>query len=256
MGARGESGDGRGRGQPSSDYTGHVNAEHLAWTLSDLARSLQNEDSLDDTLTGIVVAAVQTVPGSQHAGLTVVEARRKAATRAATDDLVQKVDQAQYETGQGPCLSAVYEQRTVRLSDMASEDRWPEFTRRALDLGIRSMLSFQLYVSEDNLGALNLYSEQKEAFDDEAENIGLLFATHAAVAMEGARQQQHLASAVSMRDLIGQAKGILMERHKLTADQAFAVLARVSQELNRKLADIARELTETGAVPGGDRRRD
>jgi AmiR/NasT family two-component response regulator len=82
-----------------------------------------------------------------------------------------------------------------------------------------------------------------------------MFAAHAAVALAGAEHEENLRSAVSSRDLIGQAKGILMERHKLTADQAFAVLARVSQELNRRLADIAREVSDTGAVPGADRRR-
>jgi AmiR/NasT family two-component response regulator len=83
-----------------------------------------------------------------------------------------------------------------------------------------------------------------------------MLAVHAAVAVAGAEHEENLRTAMSSRDVIGQAKGILMERHKLTADQAFGVLARVSQELNRKLADVARELTDTGAVPDADRRRD
>ena len=86
--------------------------------------------------------------------------------------------------------------------------------------------------------------------------MGQMFAAHAAVAVAGAEHEEDLRSAVSSRDLIGQAKGILVERHELTADQAFGVLARVSQELNRKLADVAREVTDTGAVPGAGRRRD
>jgi len=132
---------------------------------------------------------------------------------------------------------------------MTREDRWPDFTRRALDLGIRSMLSFQLYVAEDTLGALNLYSDQAAAFTDESENIGLLFAAHAALAMAGARNHDDLTRALSMRDLIGQAKGILMERHRLTADQAFALLVRASQRTNTKLTDIARNLADTGSLP-------
>jgi GAF domain len=191
MAERGDGGNGSGgQGQPSSSYTGQGSTEHLAQTLSDLARSLQDEDSLDDTLTGIVAAAVQTVPGSHYAGITLVQARRQVETRAPTDELVCKVDEAQYETGQGPCLDAAYTQRTVRLSDMTTEHRWPDFTRRALDLGIRSMLSFQLYVAQDSLGALNLYSDQAEAFIDESENVGLLFAAHAAVAMSGAQPRR------------------------------------------------------------------
>ena len=112
------------------------------------------------------------------------------------------------------------------------------------------MLSFQLYVERDNLGALNLYSADACAFDDESEHVGLLFAAHAAVAMAGARRQEQLTHAVTVRDLIGQAKGILMERYKITADQAFQVLARASQQTNRRLADVADELTQTGSVPG------
>ena len=210
---------------------------------------MQNEESLDDTLSAIVSAAVHTVPGSQYAGITLVRARQQVETPAATEELVNKVDSAQYETGQGPCLDAVYEHQTVRLSDMAGEERWPAFTERALDLGIRSMLSFQLYVVQDNLGALNLYSAETDAFDDESENVGLLFAAHAAVAMAGVRKQEHMARALSMRDLIGQAKGILMERHRITADQAFALLVRASQRTNTKLTDIAQELTDTGDLP-------
>jgi GAF domain-containing protein len=238
-----------GQGQPSSNYTGHAAAHDLAQTLSDLARSLQSEPNLDDTLNGIVAAAVQTVPGAQYAGITAVRARHEVSTPAATDELVRKVDEAQYETGHGPCLDAVHLQRTVRLSDTNGDQRWPDFSRRACDLGIRSMLSFQLYMTQDNLGALNLYSDEPDAFDDESENVGLLFAAHAAVAMAGARQYEHMAKAISMRDLIGQAKGILMERHRVTADQAFTLLVRASQRTNSKLTDIARALTETGVLP-------
>ena len=238
-----------GKGEPSTLYTGHGNEQELAQTLSDLARSLQNEQNTDDTLNGIVHAAVQTVPGAEQAGITVVEARRKVDTRAATDELVRKVDEVQYRSGEGPCLEAAYEHRTVRLPDMATENRWPSFTQGALDLGVRSMLSIQLFVVRDNLGALNLYSAEAEAFDDESENVGLLFAAHAAVAMAGAVREDHMARALSMRDVIGQAKGILMERHRITAHQAFDLLVRASQRTNTKLTEIARSLTETGELP-------
>ncbi|MEU6411792.1 GAF and ANTAR domain-containing protein [Microbispora sp. NPDC046933] len=216
--------------------------------MSDLARTLQDEDTAQETLDAIVGAAVDTVPGAQYAGLTAVIRRREVETPAGTGDLVRQVDKAQYETGEGPCLDAAYEHRTVRLSDMTQEDRWPEFTRRALDLGVKSMLSFQLYVQKDDLGALNLYSREKNAFDDESEHIGLLFATHAAVAMSGARQQEQLKRAIAVRDLIGQAKGVLMERHKVTADQAFSLLVRTSQQTNTKLVEVARYLVDTGEL--------
>ncbi|GAB7045652.1 GAF and ANTAR domain-containing protein [Catenuloplanes indicus] len=237
-----------GQGQPSIDYTGRGSLNDLAAQMGEMARSLQQEDSLQDTLDGIVAAAVQTVPGADYAGLMVVYARRRIDTPSATDEVVQRVDHAQYESGEGPCLDAMYRQQTVRLSDMATEHRWPDFSRRAVDLGIRSMLSFQLYVVAGNLGALNLYSRSTKAFDDESEHIGLLFAAHAAVAMAGAQREQHLTNAISVRDVIGQAKGILMERHNVTADQAFQLLVRVSQNANVKLVDVARHLTRTGQL--------
>jgi GAF domain-containing protein len=117
-------------------------------------------------------------------------------------------------------------------------------------------MCFKLFVQGDQLGGLNLYGSRPGVFDDESQDIGQMFAAHAAVAVAGAEHEENLRTAVSSRDVIGQAKGILMERHKLTADQAFGVLARVSQELNRKLADIAREVSDTGALPGVARRRD
>ena len=167
-----------GRGETSPDAG---DLDDLAGRFSDLARTLQDEDSVDETLHAIVDAAVGTVPGAQYAALSVVEHRRQIHTRAGTADLVYKVDQVQYDTGEGPCLSAVYDQRIVSLPDMSAEQRWPKFTGRTAALGVLSMLSFQLYVQQDNLGALNLYSEHKNAFDDDSEHIGLLFASHAAV---------------------------------------------------------------------------
>jgi GAF domain-containing protein len=192
---------------------------------------------------------VDNVPGAQFAGISVVQARNKISTPAWTDEVVRACDRAQYETGQGPCLDSVYEEQTVRLSDMRAEQWWPEFTKRvAADYGMGSMLSFQLYVSGDSLGALNLYNSSPEAFSDESEHVGLLLAAHAAVAMASAQHEQHLLQAMATRDLIGQAKGILMERYKITGDQAFSLLIRVSQNANMKLRDVADHLATTGEL--------
>jgi GAF domain-containing protein len=249
-----DNGAGNGRdGSAAHDTAPHGPAD-LAQRLSDLARTLLDEEGVDQTLQAIVDAAVGTIPGAQYAGLSVVERRRKISTRAGTAELVFQVDQVQYDTGQGPCLSATYEQQTVHLPDMTTEHRWPDFTRRITELGVLSMLSFRLYVQGDNLGALNLYSADKEAFDTDSEHVGLLFASHAAVAMSGAKQQEDLSKAIAARDVIGQAKGILMERHKLTADQAFTLLTRASQHTNTKLIDMARSLTDTGELTPPGRR--
>lgn len=245
--------DNRGdQGRPSTSNEGtYLEQDQLAQQLGELARSLHHKDTVQDTLTGIVRAAVDNVPGTRFAGITVVEARRKVNTQAWNDEVARICDRAQYETGQGPCLDAVYEQQTVRLSDMRTEQRWPEFTRRAAKHGIGSMLSLQLYVSGDNLGALNLYSRAPEAFNDESEHVGLLLACHAAIAMASARREHQLVRAMDTRDRIGQAKGILMERYNIPSDQAFSLLIRVSQNTNIKLRDIADHLTATGELAAG-----
>jgi hypothetical protein len=201
-------------------------------------------------LAEIIAAAVAMVPGVDEGSISVVTGRRNIGSQAPTGDLPMQVDALQEETQQGPCLDAAYKQLTVRVADMASETRWPEFARRASQAGAASMLSLQLYVEGDNLGALNLYSRTPNAFDDESEQVGLLFASHAAVAYAGVRKEAQLARAVDSRDLIGQAKGILMERYKISPERAFLVLTRASQNSNRKLHDIATELVRHGTVPG------
>lgn len=229
----------------AEDTTG----DDLAARLNEVARALHRQDNAQDTLDEIVRAAVGTIPGAWHAGIMTIVGKRDVRTVATTDDVPRDVDQAQYDTGQGPCLTALYQQKIVAAPDLADEPRWPLFAKRALALDVASMLSFRLYVEGDDLGALNLYSPDTHAFDEESEHVGLLFAGHAAVALATAQEREHLADAVQTRDLIGQAKGILMERHRLTADQAFAVLVRASQQANVKLRGIAEQLTRTGQLP-------
>jgi hypothetical protein len=244
------------QGEPSRSNAGSAAGEHpLAQQLSELARDLEYEDSLQDTLDRIVHAAVDNVPGAQFAGISEVQDRREIRTPADTGEVVAEADRAQYETGQGPCLDSVYEEQTVRLPNMRTEKRWRAFTQRAADLGIGSMLSLQLYVIGDSLGALNLYNSSPDAFTDESEHVGLLFASHAAVAMAGAQKREQLNRAMETRDLIGQAKGILMERHRVTGAQAFTLLVRASQATNNKLRDVAAELVATGELRSPHRQR-
>ena len=239
-----------GQGGPSSANGGHASdLDDLARQLSELARSLQQEDSTDDTLDEVVRGAIALIPGADEGSISVVVGRRDVTSQSPSSDLPARVDALQAETGEGPCLDAVYNSQTVRVADMAAESRWPHFAQRALAAGARSMLSIQLYVEGDNLGALNLYGRQPDAFDDESERVGLLFASHAAVAFAGAQKLEQLNDGMATRDLIGQAKGILMERHKVTATQAFRLLVQVSRSRNLKLRDVAYELANSGQLP-------
>jgi hypothetical protein len=245
-----EQGETGGRGRPSSDDTGRATGENmLAQRLSELARTLEAENGLDETLKRIVQAAVDTVPGAQYASISRIHRHSEVTTLAATSELSRAVDHAQYECGEGPCLDTLYTERTVRLPDLDTERRWPEFTDRARELGVGSMLAVQLFVHSEDLEALNLLSEEPHAFGGSSARVALLFAAHAAVAMSSELSKLDLRAAVTTREVIGQAQGILMERFKITEDLAFRLLVRASQDTNRKLRDIAEELTATGELP-------
>lgn len=242
----------QGDGQRPTDGPGGGPAElsGLAQTLSDLARSLEAEDDTAVMLDDLVAAAVAQIPGVDEGSISVVVARRDVSSQSPSSDLPRRVDALQTETGEGPCLDAVYKERVVSVPDMASETRWPKFAHQAAEAGAGSMLSFRLWVEGDNLGALNLYGHEPHAFTEESEHIGLLFVSHAAVAMAGAQKHDQMVASQATRDLIGQAKGILMERYKIDAQKAFTLLVRASQQSNTKLRDLATELADTGHITG------
>jgi len=222
--------------------------DQLAQTLSELARSLEAEDDTDAMMDALVAAAVSQIPGADEGSISVVRGRREVTSHSPTSDLPARVDSLQAEVGEGPCLDAVFKEAVVGVPDMGSETRWPKFARRAAEAGVGSMLSFQLWVEGDNLGALNLSARQPNAFDQESEQVGLLFVSHAAVAMAGAHKHDEMVAGLATRDLIGQAKGILMERYKIDAQRAFTLLVQASQHNNRKLRDVAEELATTGRL--------
>lgn len=220
----------------------------LAGRLSDLARELQEEEDTDALLVDIVHAALDLIPHVTDASVSLVMGRRTVQSRAASGDLPRNVDALQSATGQGPCIDAAYEERIVRVPNMGREERWPDFALAAFDAGARSMLSFQLFVRGDNLGALNLYGDDVDVFDEESEQVGRLVAAHAAIAFSDAQEISQLTQALDTRDLIGQAKGILMERFKISSQQAFQILTRASSESNIKLRDVADHLTRSGEI--------
>lgn len=216
------------------------NEEPLAHALRDVARHLHHAASVDSTLQAIVHAAVDTIDEADRAGVLLVEGRSKLAVPALTDDLVRQVDDLQVEFDQGPCIDAVRHEKTVQVADTAIERRWPR-------LGVRSMLSFQLYSDGQNLGSLSLFAAKPHAFDERTVLVGDLFATHAALALHRSTTVDGLRAAIASRDVIGQAKGILMHRDGITADDAFTMLVRASQHTNIKLVEVARWVAESGA---------
>lgn len=221
----------------------------MARTFGDVARALVAEDTLQDTLDRIVQLAVDTIVGCDFAAVSLME-RRKIHTAASTGDVPERVDAIQYEVDEGPCLDAIKDHEVVQVDDLSKEQRWPRFSPRTVgETKIMSMLSFRLFSEEDTMGALNLYSFDADAFEDDATDVGSVFAAHAAVAMVGARQQEQLENALKSRDVIGQAKGIIMGRDGVTDDEAFDRLKRASQRVNLKLTEVADRVARTGEAP-------
>jgi len=224
--------------------------EDLVDALADLARQLQQEVGTEDTLEKVVAAAIALIPGAEEGSISVVSDRTKVESWAASGDLPGDMDALQSQAGQGPCLDAAFEAEVVDVPDMAAETRWPDFASRAAKAGVGSMLSFRLFVSGDDLGAMNLYNRTPGAFNEESRDIGSPFAAHAAVALAQVQQHDDFRTAMDTRDLIGQAKGILMERHNVTGAQAFQLLITVSQHRNIKLREVADELVSSGQLKG------
>ncbi len=216
--------------------------------LAALARSLAAEADLTGVLSRVLEASKTQIEGAEHAGMTALS-RHGASTPAATDQLVLVIDDLQYSTGEGPCLSAAADHEPVVIvDDLTTEARWPVFSPGAISHGIRSMLSFRLYTDRVSIGALNVYARQPHAFAADSVHAGALLAAHSAVAIAAATTSADLLAGLESRDVIGQAKGILMERYKVTPSEAFDLLVTASQNSNRKLRDLAAELSDTGAL--------
>lgn len=226
----------------------------LAARYAEIGHALAGRGSLLETLDVLTGTAVRLVPGAEFAGITRVWPDHFD-TLAPTAPVVRTVDRIQYELGSGPCVSAVRDGTVYRTGRLHWDTRWPEFGRRAHEAaGVQSMLSFRLFVDgpEEFKAALNLYALSPEAFDEDAEAIGLLLATHGALAIRAAAaddRAENLSVALSTNRRIGVAIGVLMATHKITEEQAFDLLRIASQSVNRKLRDIADDVTLTGAIP-------
>lgn len=220
----------------------------LAETFADVARTLQAEDDMDKVFAAIVQAALDVIDPCEHAGIDLVEKSTITPVQESSD-IAEGIDNLQNEVDEGPCFSAIREHDTFYSQDLAEETRWPKFSSRAHEeFGVRSMLGFRLYTEKDTTGALNMYSSQPHAFDDDAIAIGSVLAAHAGVAMATAQERKQLMEAIESRDLIGRAKGMLMARSDVSDDEAFAILRSASQRMNIKLGDVAEQIVTANDV--------
>jgi ANTAR domain-containing protein/GAF domain-containing protein len=219
--------------------------------MAELTRSAARDTPLKDTLASVTAAAVDLIDGVDCADILLIT-DGEFHSASPTCEVAPAIDQAQRRTGQGPCMDAAGPDVIVRATDLADETRWPKFRVEALAVGVRSVLSFQLFTHGPDRGALNLFGFGPCEFSTEMETAGAMLASHAAVALIAANKTRQFQSALASRDEIGQAKGMIMERFDVDALRAFDLLRRLSQDSNTPLYQIARDLIARGS----DRRSD
>jgi transcriptional regulator with GAF, ATPase, and Fis domain len=214
-----------------------------------LVRLFRLRSSDEPALVSAVCAeSVRLIDPARHAGVILALGRRHLEIVATTGPVPQQLDELQQQTGNGPCLAAAQSQEVIRIEDVTTDDRWPPLATLATDAGVRSMLCLPLHVDTTTFGTLSLYAESPRAFKDVTESVARVLAVLAAITLSESRGRSNLQRALESRDLIGQAKGIIMQARRVTADEAFALLVRRSQATNTKLVDVAEAVVTTGIV--------
>ena len=228
-------------------------------TLTDLhealARVVLADREHSEVLTEITGIARRAMPRVEGASITLIR-EDKAFTAAYDGQMALDADELQYERGYGPCMDAGRAGQMFLVDDMRTEQRWPDYAQTVLACGVLSSLSVPLPFQGVTIGALNTYARQAKVFDDSDIELAQEVAAWVAIAVGNAEAAARtsddltqLRIVMSSRALIEQAKGILMERHKIKEDEAFTILTRASQRTNTKLRDVAAELVRTGALP-------
>ncbi|TVR36549.1 MAG: ANTAR domain-containing protein [Nitriliruptor sp.] len=217
--------------------------------LAEIAHRLSETESLDELLQLIVDLGESYLDGCDGVSLMLIGKNRTISTPAYTSQVVYESDLAQYQADEGPCLDVLRDHAVYLIDDLETEHRWPAYRALALKLGVRSMLSYRLHAKGQTYGGLDFYSKRPHVYSPSSRAIGQVFASHAGVALKGAITEAGLERAIASRDIIGQAKGILIERRHLTTADAFAKLAELSQRHNIRVREIAEQIVTTGEIP-------
>lgn len=235
-------------GQPRMSES--FNASTSRDAFAELGEMTSSGQPLDDILKRTVHLAQLVLPFNLECSITLVEAE-EATTPVFTGQVALDLDETQYAIGYGPCLAAAEVGQLVAIPDVQSETRWPQFTRDAVAKGIGSTLSVPLPVQGRVIGALNMYASKPEAFDGTAVKLTKDFGAYAAVAitntslyLSASQLAEQMTAALASRAGIEQAKGMLMAQRKCSADEAFDLLVKLSQQTNRKLHAVAAALVE------------
>lgn len=220
---------------------------------ANIARHLASQPSEEAVLEAVVAMAVDLVPGCDDAGILLLTKGKTVTTPAASSDRVRASNDAQAAAGEGPCYDAALQHSDINqlfhCRSTRTDDRWPTYLPTARELGVGSMLGFQLFHHDQTFGALDMYSDTEDAFGTDSETRGWVLASHAAVALTSARTGQQLQGALENARTIGQAVGMVRVRYDMSEEQATSALLRVSQESNTKMAELARTIVTGGDLP-------
>jgi GAF domain-containing protein len=225
----------------------------LGQSLAELSRFFVGDRTLDETLHRVSELTLDAVPPADLVGITMmVDGRHR--TAVFTDETAPEIDQAQYDSGEGPCLDAFHDRQVYAIDDTSQEGSWPAFRAAAVAKGIKSTLSLPLVVDRAAVGAMNLYSREAHGFEPTDQDVGSAFAAQAAIVLANAQAysdayslSQRLGEAMESRATIEQAKGILIAAQGCDEQEAFDLLVRASQRENVKLREIARRIVD-GAI--------
>ncbi|KZF09154.1 ANTAR domain protein [Rhodococcus sp. EPR-157] len=226
--------------------------EDIRSAMAELADSFATETELEPILDAVTDQAVRLIDGVDFADILLIDEQGHRSL-APTASLAVHLDTLQMESLEGPCLEAATNEPLVHSADLSREERWPVFAAAALQTGVRSMMSFHLYTYPSKnkrkviggSGALNLFGRTVGPFGLSDQAVAAMLATHAAAALVAANRQIQFESALTSRDIIAQAKGIVMERYTVDAVRAFSLMSKLSQDTNTPLREIAQRIIDS-----------
>jgi GAF domain-containing protein len=220
----------------------------VAWALSQMSGLLLSRETVDTALRLVTALAATATAGTLGAAVTVVDEHGKR-SRAASNEAAEQADALQYEFDEGPCLTAYRTGEVVRIDDTTTDGRWPRWNQAVSRLGVRSVLSAPLHVGEESIGAMKVYCERPLNYGPHDEQVMRLLASQAAIllantqSLQAARRlSRQLSDALSSRDAIAQATGVLLARGAASRQDAFATLAATARQSGRSVEDVARAL--------------
>jgi transcriptional regulator with GAF, ATPase, and Fis domain len=218
--------------------------EPVPSTIAELASALAKGAGIEEVLTKLTLASLALVPSADYAKISTID-NCGLFSVAATSKLTTSLDSAQQAARQGPCLEAISVRKIIRCDDLATDARWPRFARHATTVGVHSVLSCPIDIPGDTGATLSLFGVRAEAFGAQSETVGAMLANHAAIVLVHDKHKRQFRAALATRDIIGQAKGIVMARFGVDATRAFGMLAAISRDTNTPVRELAARLANS-----------